>query len=134
MERNLEKGRESVRVFDHISGEEVTQRFTYDKARKELMFAREHLGLSHTVYRNTISISQLGSKSDAELAREIKPGWAALAAPGTWACRLRRRKADKEYLDGIGTKGHKPGNTGGCAAGLKNCRKALKGPPHRWKA
>ncbi|HZX45824.1 MAG TPA: AAA family ATPase, partial [Clostridia bacterium] len=104
VERNLEKGRESVRVFDHVTGEELTRTFTYDKARREVLFAREHLGVSHAFYRNTISISQLGSKSDADLAREIQTYLGNLGSAGDANLSVAKaEKLIKEYLDGIGT-------------------------------
>ena len=104
VERNLEKGRESVRVFDHVTGEELTRSFTYDKARRELLFAREHLGVSHSFFRNTISVSQLGSKSDADLAREIQTYLGNLGSAGDANLSVAKaEKLIKEYLDGIGT-------------------------------
>ena len=104
VERNLEKGRESVRVFDHVTGEELSRTFTYDKARRELLFAREHLGVSHSFFRNTISVSQLGSKSDADLAREIQTYLGNLDSAGDANLSVAKaEKLIKEYLDGIGT-------------------------------
>jgi len=104
VERNLEKGRESVRVFDHVTGEELTRTFTYDKARREVLFAREHLGISHTFFRNTISVSQLGSNSDADLAREIQTYLGNLGSAGDANLSVAKaEKLIKEYLDGIGT-------------------------------
>jgi hypothetical protein len=104
VERNMVRGREGVRVFDDISGEEITQSFMYDKARKELLFARQHLGLNQTIFRNTISISQLGSKSDARLAREIQTRLGNLCSAGDADISVSRaEKLIKEYLDGIGT-------------------------------
>lgn len=103
-ERNLEKGRESVRVFDHISGGDITGSFGYDKARREVLFAREHLGLSQRAYKNTVSISQLGSKSDSDLAREIQTRLGNLGSTGDANLSVgRAEKLIREYLDGIGT-------------------------------
>lgn len=104
VERSFERGRESVRVFDHITGEEVTGEFAYDKARREVLFAREHLGLGQAAYRNTISISQLGSRSDRSLAREIQARFGNLSRAGDASLSVERaEKMICEYLDSIGT-------------------------------
>lgn len=104
VERNLAKGRESVRVLDNITGEDVTGRFGYHRARKEPLFASRHLGISHMVFRNTISISQLGSKSDKALAREIQTRLGNLGSAGDADISVgRAEKIIKEYLDEIGT-------------------------------
>lgn len=104
VERNLEKGRESVRVFDGVSGEELTGSLGYDRLRREVLFAREHLGLGQAAYKNTVSISQLGSKSDADLVREIQTRLGSLGS--TRDASLSVGRAERlicEFLDGIGT-------------------------------
>ncbi len=104
VERNMLKGNESVRVFDHVSGQEVTREFGYHKARKELLFARQHLGINRTIYRNTISICQMGNKSDAGLAGEIQTRLGNLSTSGDMGLSVgKAEKLIKEYLDGIGT-------------------------------
>jgi hypothetical protein len=104
VERSFERGRESVRVFDHITGEEVTGEFAYDKARREVLFAREHLGLGQAAYRNTISISQLGSRSDRSLAREIQTRFGNLSRAGDASLSVERaEKLICEYVESIGT-------------------------------
>lgn len=104
VERNLEKGRESVRVFDGVSGEELTGSLGYDRLRREVLFAREHLGLSQAAYKNTVSISQLGSKSDADLAREIQTRLGSLGSTGDVSLSVgRAERLICEFLDSIGT-------------------------------
>lgn len=104
IERSFEKGREGVKVFDETLGEDITGNFGYDKARREVLFAREHLGLGPTVYRNTISISQLGNKSDASLAREIQTRLGNLGTTGDMLLSVNRaEKLISGYMDEIGT-------------------------------
>ncbi|MGI6703738.1 MAG: ATP-binding protein [Clostridia bacterium] len=104
VERNLEKGRESVRVFDGVTGEDITGSFGYDRARREVLFAREHLGLSQAAYKNTVSIGQLGSKSDSDLALEIQTRLGNLGSTGSADLSVgRAEKLIRDYLDGIGT-------------------------------
>ncbi|MBA1335034.1 MAG: hypothetical protein HPY66_0656 [Firmicutes bacterium] len=104
VERNLLKGRESVAVFDDVTGEEITKSFRYDKNRREPLFCRQHLGINQTVYKNTISISQLGSKSDGELAREVGTQLSNMYSSGDVEISVARaEKIIKEYIDDIGT-------------------------------
>ncbi len=103
-ERNLEKGRETVKVFDGITGAELTEEFNYDKSTREVLFAREHLGIGSIAYKNTISISQFGNKSDTELAREIQTRLGSSDSAGDLT--LSVSKAERligEYLEEIGT-------------------------------
>ncbi len=104
VERNLEKGREDVKVFDALSGEELTNNFYYDKTRREVLFAREHLGLGYLAYKNTISIGQLSSRSDGDLAREIQTRLGNRDSAMDLSLSINRaEKLIREYLDEIGT-------------------------------
>lgn len=104
VERNLIKGRESISVFDNITGEDITKGFRYDKNHREPMFCREHLGINQTVYKNTISINQLGSKSDSELAKEVGTQLSNMYSSGDAEISVSRAEKNiREYIDDIGT-------------------------------
>lgn len=104
VERDLYKGRERVSIFDNITGEDITRSFKYDKNRREYLFCRQHMGINQTVYKNTISISQLGSKSDTELAREVGTQLSNMSTSGDLEISVvRAEKLIKEYMDSIGT-------------------------------
>ncbi len=105
VERNFARGREEVRVFDDISGEDLTGCFSYDKNTREYLFCEEHLGLNQTVYRNTISISQQGcANSDKEMVREIGTRLSNLSSSGDVEISIAAaEKLLKEVLDAVGT-------------------------------
>jgi uncharacterized protein YhaN len=60
-----------VRVYDDVTGEDVTHLFSQD-SRKEYDFARRHLGLTAKEFRNTVWIAQLGSPQEPGLGAEIQ--------------------------------------------------------------
>ena len=72
IERNFIKGNESVKIIDDKTGEDVTYMFQYDKVKRTVDPSSIHLGLNSVVYNNTINIKQLASKTEKELAKEVK--------------------------------------------------------------
>lgn len=72
MERNFMKRRDKVEIFDNQTGENVTESFDYDKVTKLYQPAWKHLGINKSTFKNTISISQLSSKTGEELVKEVK--------------------------------------------------------------
>lgn len=80
IERVFTKGKESVRVFDGDTGQEITDTFDYNNAYRIHEPARKLIGLNSVGFANTVSISQLSSRTDQELAREIQDNMASLAS------------------------------------------------------
>lgn len=72
VERNLDWDRESIRLWDEITGEELTDRYQMDR-RKEVLFAEAQLGLSQLAFDNTVCIRQLEASElqREDLAREL---------------------------------------------------------------
>ncbi|PKM51528.1 MAG: hypothetical protein CVV02_06225 [Firmicutes bacterium HGW-Firmicutes-7] len=72
IERNFMKNRDSVQIFDEVTGENISERYPYDSVTKTYQPALNHLGLNLAAYQNTISITQMKSKTTEELIGEIK--------------------------------------------------------------
>ena len=73
LERNFLKGYDEVKIFDDITGDDVTNLLEYDPVIKLPLPAPFLLGINNSVvYNNTISIKQLGSKTDEDLTKEVK--------------------------------------------------------------
>ncbi|MDI3280214.1 MAG: AAA family ATPase [Bacillota bacterium] len=72
VERNLDWEHESIRLWDEVTGEELTARYPMDR-RREVLFAAAQLGLSQLAFDNTVCIRQLeASELEREdLAREL---------------------------------------------------------------
>lgn len=72
IERNFMKNHDEVRIFDDMTGEEMTQTYDYDQVTKLYEPGLKHVGLNQNTFRNTVSVEQLGSKTGDELIMEIK--------------------------------------------------------------
>jgi len=72
IERNFMKNKDSVRIYDNVTGEDLTETYPYDAVTKTHQPALKHLGLNLAAYQNTVSITQMKSKTTEELVGEIK--------------------------------------------------------------
>lgn len=72
IERNFMKNKDSVRIYDNITGEDLTSTYPYDPVTKTYQPALKHLALNLAAYQNTVSITQMKSKTTEELVAEIK--------------------------------------------------------------
>lgn len=70
IERDFTKGQEKTRVFDEITGEDITNKIDNGPSRV-LQPGIHFFGFSSRVFSNTISIKQLGSKTEKDLAQEV---------------------------------------------------------------
>lgn len=71
IERNILKGKDSVIIYNNITGEEITKEYYYDKSIK-LYSPFDPSLMNRTIYNNTISISQLNNETQSELIYELK--------------------------------------------------------------
>ena len=72
VERNFTKENSDLKVFDDETGEDVTHMFEYDSVFRLHNPASIHMNLNRIVFKNTISVGQLDSKTDKELVKEVK--------------------------------------------------------------
>ncbi len=72
IERNFLKGNDEVHIFDDKTGEDISHLFEYDNVTRLHLPMLTHMGLNSIVFNNTISISQLKSKAEDALAKEVK--------------------------------------------------------------
>lgn len=72
IERNFVKGFDDVKIYDDKTGEDITDLFEYDPVLRLHCPNSRLLGLNSIVYNNTVSIKQLGSKTDEGLSKEVK--------------------------------------------------------------
>ncbi|MFA0814362.1 MAG: AAA family ATPase [Anaerofustis sp.] len=70
LERNFHKSTESVRLYDIKTGKDLTDMLAFDPVQK-LPRASQHLGMSSTLFRNTVSIAQMANATDNDLAKEF---------------------------------------------------------------
>ncbi len=80
IERTFTKGKDDVKVYDAASGTDVTGDFDYSKVYRTYDPARKLTGLNAVGFANTVSISQLSSRTDAELVQEIQDNMSTLAS------------------------------------------------------
>ncbi|WP_026895899.1 ATP-binding protein [Clostridiisalibacter paucivorans] len=72
IERNFIKGSDQVKVFDDLKGEDITYMCEFDGVTKIAKPSSLHMNISSSIYKNTISIGQLTTKTDQSLASEVK--------------------------------------------------------------
>jgi len=69
VERQFEPSREDIRIYDDVTGADLTGRFGMDR-RKELLFMEEQLNLPEEVFRSTAWVGQL-EVGKLEMGREL---------------------------------------------------------------
>lgn len=72
IEREFTKGKEKTTVFLESTGEDVTDRIDTGQKNRILQPGYHFFGFNSSVFRNTISIKQLETKTEEDLSKEIK--------------------------------------------------------------
>ncbi len=70
LRRKFGEDEDEVKVFDEITGREITDDYGFDKTR-EINFSRRHLGLTRTQFISTACIRQLGSAVAEDGAKSV---------------------------------------------------------------
>jgi|GEM_PF-6843840 len=68
--RNFDEDADETRLFDEVTGKEITEDFGIDKT-KERTFAREIIGLNRALFFNSVCIRQLSSVIEEEQAKTL---------------------------------------------------------------
>lgn len=79
-ERTFSKSKDKLFVFNHVSGEDLTDQYDYNKVTKLVDVAKKHIGFNKVAYKNTISLTQMQSRTEEEMVREIKDNMSNLAS------------------------------------------------------
>lgn len=70
IERNFLKSSESFKLFDNVTGVELTDKLPYDPVIKQPSIA-PLIKINSVLFNNTISIAQLGNKTEKDFKKEI---------------------------------------------------------------
>ncbi|MGI6349586.1 MAG: ATP-binding protein [Eubacteriales bacterium] len=70
VERNFSDISPRVKVSDFLTGEDITDEFSFDDVNRVYM-PSDHLNLSKVMFKNTVSIDQVGAKTEENLAEEV---------------------------------------------------------------
>ncbi len=70
IERGFDKNNEHVKLYESVTGEDVTGLLDYDSIIK-LPCANNLLGVNSVMFENTVSISQMGSVTNEALSKEV---------------------------------------------------------------
>lgn len=71
IERNFTKGKEETKVFLEKTGEDITYKINNGANGRVLQPGIHFMGISNSIFSNTVSIKQLGSRTDNKLANEV---------------------------------------------------------------
>ncbi|MBF7096602.1 ATP-binding protein [Alkalibacter mobilis] len=106
LERNFLKGRDDLRIFDEITGRDVTGEFYYDSGTRMYYFTDPKI-LNRNLFRNTVSVAQLKVKTDDELGKELKENFYNFSHSGTDVSVSKALHLLKRKNDCIGTERRK---------------------------
>ena len=70
IERNFNRRAESFKLFDNVTGEDLTDTLPYDPVIRQHSLS-SLIGLNKVLFNNTMSIKQLGTKTDDDFKKEI---------------------------------------------------------------
>jgi hypothetical protein len=70
IERDFLQERDGVRIFDNITGEDISPTYPYDPVTKQYM-PLGYDAVNASVYNNTVNFKQMATRSDEDLAAEI---------------------------------------------------------------
>lgn len=72
IEREFTKGNENTRVYKESTAQDITDQFHASNKTRIVQVGQHFFGFNNSVFRNTISIKQLKSKTEKDLSKEIK--------------------------------------------------------------
>lgn len=72
IEREFTKGNESTRVYRESTAQDISDQIDGGKRTRILQPGQHFFGFNNNVYRNTISVKQLKTKTEEDLSKEIK--------------------------------------------------------------
>ncbi|WFA09952.1 AAA family ATPase [Tissierella sp. Yu-01] len=72
IERNFTKGKEETKVFLENTAEDITYKINNGTNGRVLQPGIHFMGFENSVFSNTVSIKQLGSRTDVNLANEVR--------------------------------------------------------------
>lgn len=113
IERSFMKNADDLVIYDNRTGENITESYPYDAVLRMHQPSLKHLGFPITTYQNTVSISQMKSRTSKELVHEIKDSMINLKETGTLELSVKnilKILADKRTA--IGTERSKKSNYG----------------------
>ncbi|MBC3887315.1 AAA family ATPase [Acetobacterium paludosum] len=74
LERNFLRGKDSLKIFDNITGEDISDEFKYDGViRQHLPLGK--LGMTSGIYNNTINMRQLSSDTESGAQDEMRDSY-----------------------------------------------------------
>lgn len=82
IERSFIKGREVTRIFDDATGEDVTSQIRLGPSGKIAQPGYQFIGVSSSIFNNTIYVGQRAIDTDSRLAEEIRDRMINAAAAG----------------------------------------------------
>ena len=80
IERDFLKKQDGVKIYDNVTGEDITALYPYDNVTRQNLPLGD-LKINSVVYNNTVNIKQMASASDADLAKEVNDRLIELGTP-----------------------------------------------------
>lgn len=80
IERVFTKKKDRLVIYDHETGDNITDSYEHNKVTSLAEVGKKHIGFGSAMYQNTIGLGQQGSKTEKELVTEIKNNMNNLAS------------------------------------------------------
>ncbi|WP_290772051.1 ATP-binding protein [Anaerofustis sp.] len=124
IERNFDKKNEDFKLFDNITGEDLTDKLPYDASTKQRIISPV-IKLNSVLYNNTISIAQLGNKTEKDFKREISEALANYEKGNNNKISVNKALGylEKQKAD-IGTRKQSKSNYGSAVIKLEELKKS----------
>jgi len=90
LERTFTKGKDRLAIYNHETGEDITDTYGYNKVTRLVEPGKKHLGLSQVMYRNTLGLIQQGSQTEKDLIKEIKDNMSNLGSAHSTTLSIER--------------------------------------------
>ncbi len=71
IEKDFSTKHPKVTIYDEV-GNDISTEYQLDDVYREPQFGQYHLGLSKVMFKNTVSVGQIGKYTDSEAAAEVK--------------------------------------------------------------
>jgi len=97
IERNFDKDKADVRLYNDTTGKDISDTLPYDSRRKQIDIAA-FIDMPYNLYKNSLSIAELGSRTDADAADDLFRRLQSLNATKTETLSVSKAK---EYLEDL---------------------------------
>ena len=112
IERDFLKQKDGVRIYDAVTGEDISKEFPFDQVTKQVLPLGND-GITAQIYNNTVNVKQMSSVSDEAVLQEVNDRLLEMASNGDDSISISRvLKYLEEKRKVVGSVGKSKSNYG----------------------